>query len=321
MIDALAADALAVGSLGGGSLAGAMANAGAMPLQTAEWASGLIGEQRLYWYTAAFSAAVAFVFLVWTFRLPSRRRRYALVSVYAAVVLSATYAGMANGVLRYEALDGSAVPVTRFVGYLFGINVLIQTVGFVGGLSRRLRAALVVPFLGILLGTLGSWFLQPPLASLASLSSLLSLPLIAYLLLGPGASSASEVGDDRRLLYGKLANVVLLAWLGYLVVGITSRQNLALLDAFVGVFLGTYIDVLLHIGFGAILLRGGNAIDQMVRGPGDVDDDAGGGDGLDGAADEESTATGAETDADSMVATDGGHSHDGGCETTGPDDT
>lgn len=238
----------------------------AVPLQAADWADGLITEQLLYWYTAGFMGFVAVVFLLWMVRLPSQRRKYAFVAVYASAVLCATYVGMAQGLMRYEALDGSAVPVTRFVGYGFGITVFLWMLGIIGGHRRLLRAALLLPFLGITLGTLGGWFLEPPFSRLASVSSLLSLPLIAYLLLGPGASAAAATTDDRRLLYGKLANVVLLAWLGYLVVGIVSRQNLALLDAFAGVFIGTYIDVLLHVGYGVLLLRGGVALDQLAAG-------------------------------------------------------
>lgn len=248
------------------AVGGTLLAAGAFPLQTADWATGLVSEQLLYWYTAAFMLVVALAFAVWTMRLPNRRRKYAFIAVYASAVLSLTYVGMAEGLLRFESIDGAAVPVTRFVGYGFGISVLLWTLGVIGGLSRRLRLALLVPFLGITLGTLGGWFLEPPFSRLSSLSSLLSLPLIAYFLLGPGASAAEQVTDDRRLLYGKLGNVLLLAWLGYLVVGITSRQNLALLDAFIGVFLGTYIDVLLHVGFGALLLRAGDALDQLAAG-------------------------------------------------------
>lgn len=256
------------------------ASSALVALQSAEWAQGLFTEQEIYWATAAFMAAVTLVFLVAALRMDGRRRRYGLVVVYTSVVLTLAYVGMANGVLRYRSLDGAAVPVTRFVGYAFGTTTILLMTGHVGGFSRRLQAAILVPFLGISLGTLGGWFFEPPLNRIASLSSLLSLPLIAYLLLGPGARSAAETTSDRRLLFGKLRNIVLLAWLGYLVVGILSRQNLALLDGFVGVFIGTYIDVALYVGFGFLLLRTGNALDQLARGEesrtGGADDDGGG---------------------------------------------
>ena len=82
--------------------------------------------------------------------------------------------------------------------------------------------------------------------------------------LGPGARSAAETASGRRLLYGKLRNITMLAWLGYLVVGVLSRQSLAVLDGFVGVFLGVYIDVALYVGFGLLLLRTGDALDHLA---------------------------------------------------------
>jgi bacteriorhodopsin len=235
-----------------------------MQAQGAAWAQGLFSEQEIYWYTAGLLSFASLLFLAWTTRLGGHKRKYGLVVVYTSLVLTGTYVGMANGVLRYESIDGTAVPVTRFVGYLFGTTTILFVMGHVGGFSRWLQAALLVPFLGIVGGTLAGWFFEPPISQLASLSSLLSLPLIAYLLLGPGARAAAATTSDRRLLFGKLRNIMLLAWLGYLVVGVLSRQNLAVLDAFAGVFLGVYIDVALYVGFGLLLLRTGDALDQLA---------------------------------------------------------
>lgn len=242
-----------------------------VPLQQNEWATGIVGEQSLYLYTAVFMAFVALAILGWTLRLPSNRRKYGLIAVFTSIVLSVTYLGMWQAVLRFETLDGAPVPLMRFAGYLFGTTTILLMIGRVGGFSRRLQAGMMLAFFGITGGTVGGWFFEPPISQLASLSTLLSLPFVAYILLGPGATSAGNTTDDRRLLYGKLGNLALLVWLGYLVVGVTSRQNLALLDGFAGVFLGAYIDVALYIGFAVILLRAGDALDEMAGGTGDGD--------------------------------------------------
>lgn len=248
-------------------------------LQTAEWANdGLIGEADLYRYTVAVMAVAAVGFLGWTTRLPDRRQRYGLVAAYLSIVACLSYFGMSIGLLRFESLGGQPVPATRFVGYLFSITVILLVTATVAGGGRKLFAALLVPFVAMLGGTFASWFLAEPLSLAGSLSSLLSFPLIAYVLLRPGARAAAKTTDERQLLYGKLRNLVLLAWGSYLVVGIISRQNLGLLDAFAGVFIGTYIDVVLHIGFAAILLRHGAAIDQLVGGASPGGDSPGGSD-------------------------------------------
>jgi bacteriorhodopsin len=236
----------------------------ALQAQGAAWAQGLLPEWQLYWYTAGLMAVFSVIFLLWTTRLSSHRRRYGLLVVYTSLVLMGAYAGMANALLRFESIEGAAVPVMRFVGYAFGTTTILFVTGHVGGFSRRLQVAMVIPFLGITGGTLGGWFFEPPLSQVASVSTLLSLPLIAYIFFGPGARAAAEKDSARRLLYGKLRNVELLAWLGYLVVGVLSRQNLALLDGFVGVFIGLYVDVALYLGFGLLLLRSGDALDSIA---------------------------------------------------------
>ncbi len=233
-------------------------------LQAADWAPGLIDEQTLYRYTATLLAVAAVGFLGWTARLADRHRRYGLLATWVVGAMAVTYFGMSTGLLRLENVDGNAVPLTRFVGYQFSIALVIATTGYVAGLSKKMIAALLVPFFMIIGGTVGGWFLDDPLNSVASISSLLSFPLVAYLLLRPGARSAAGTTADRKLLYGKLRNIVLLVWLGYLVVGIVSRQNAGLLDAFVGVFLGAYLDVIIAVGFGTLLLRHTAALDDVV---------------------------------------------------------
>lgn len=242
-------------------------------LQAADWAPGLIDEQTLYRYTAILLAVAAVGFLGWTARLADRHRRYGLLVTWVVGAIAVTYFGMSMGVLRFENVDGNAVPLTRFVGYQFSIALIVLTTGVVAGLSRRLLGALLLPFFMITGGTAGGWFLPDPYNSVAPLASLLSLPLVAYVLLRPGKRAAAETTPRRKLLYGKLANVVLLVWLGYLVVGIVSRQSAPeLLDAFVGVFLGTYLDVVIHLAFGVLLLRHTGALDDMVA----TGDDGGG---------------------------------------------
>jgi len=185
-------------------------------------------------------------------------------------------------VLRFENAEGSVIPATRYVGYVLTIALMLLLLAEIGGHSTRLQASLLVPFSAISLGNFAGWLFTGPLGSLAGLASLLSFPLAAYLLLRPGKRAARTTSPPRQLLYGKLTNLILLVWLGYLVVGIASRQNAELLDAFVGVFLGSYLDVIVVVGFGAILLRHTGALDDLVAG-GD-DRAAGTGPGADGGA-------------------------------------
>ncbi|MCU4752173.1 bacteriorhodopsin [Halobacteria archaeon AArc-curdl1] len=234
-----------------------------------EWATeGLISEPDLYLYTAVLMAVATLGFLVWTLQLSTRRRRYGVAAAYVTFVLCLAYVGMSTGTIRIESQAGQPVPATRFIAYLFSVSVILWLLTRVGEVGRFGTVGVFVAFLALLGGTISSWFLTEPLAYGSNAVSLLSLLLIAYALLGPGAQDARATTPERHLLFSKLRNLLLLAWISYLIVGLVSRQGLGLLDAFVGIFIGTYIDVLLHVGFGALLLRHGDALDQLSRGTG-----------------------------------------------------
>lgn len=232
-------------------------------LQVTNWAPGLVDEQTLYRYTSVALALAAVGFGVWTVRLSPRHRRYGLFAVYTTAALALAYVGMSTGVLRFENAAGDVIPSTRYVGYVLTIALMLLLLGSIGGMSTRLRASLLVPFTAISLGNFAGWLFSGTAGSLAGLASLASLPLGAYLLLGPGKRAARTTSGGRQLLYGKLTNLILLVWLGYLVVGVVSRQNAGLLDAFVGIFLGAYLDVTVVVGFGIVLLRHTGALDDL----------------------------------------------------------
>jgi len=234
------------------------------PILLFEWAPGLVNEQTLYRYTAVVLGAAAVVCLAWTVRLPDRLRRYGLFATYTTGALGLTYVAMSVGLLRFTSVEGSVIPATRYVGYAFIIAPMLLLAGYVGGMDRRLLASLLVPFAMISGGNFAGWLLPGTAGSLAPLVSLLSLPLAAYLLLAPGRRAARATTENRNLLYGKLSNLLLLAWVGYIVLGTVSRQNAGLLDGFTGVFLGAYVDTLLVVGYAVILLRHTNALDDVI---------------------------------------------------------
>jgi len=60
-------------------------------------------------------------------------------------------------------------------------------------------------------------------------------------------------------------NLLLLLWVFYLIMGFVSRQGLGLLDAFGGIFVVSYLDILARIGFGVLVLRATDATDQVIE--------------------------------------------------------
>ncbi|MDS0476380.1 bacteriorhodopsin [Natrinema sp. 1APR25-10V2] len=239
----------------------------------------MIPELQLYRYAFYVLVAATVGFLVWVSRMPTGKRRYYLPVPIICGTLALGYFGMSAELLTATAANGQPMPMSRYVDYFITTPVMIAIAGLVAGASRRQQVAMFVFGLGWIGATVVGYFLEPPLDSVSTLVTLASLVVLIYLMVGPVTKRSGKQGGERVLLYGKLRNLLILIWVFYLVLGIASRQNLGLLDAFSGVFLGVYIDVLTRVGFGVLVLRATDATDQVIeqlQSSGSGDDGSGG---------------------------------------------
>lgn len=238
----------------------------------------MIPELQMYRIVFYVMAAATALFLVWIARMPAGKRRYYLPVAIVCGTLSLAYFGMSIELARYTTPGGQPIPLSRYGDYVITAPIMITIAGLVGGATRRQLVAVNVLTVTWIGATVAAFFLTPPEQYAANLATLACLLAVVVVLLGPISRRARRQTGERALLFGQLRNLVVLLWLIYLVLGLSTRQGFGLLDAFSGVFVASYLDVFTRIGFGVLLLRGADAIDQVVDG----DESAGDSDGRDG---------------------------------------
>lgn len=223
----------------------------------------MIPELQLYQLTAAALGVVTLGILVATMRLPARHRQYGLACVLITGSMGAAYVLMSFEILTIQNVAGEWLPVARFGGYMIAFSAMIAFLTRIAGVGYRWTALLVVLLFGVIAGTVLSWYFDEPASFGGVALTVTSLSLLSVVLLRSIPAKAVDISDERRLLYGKLRNLSLLIWWLYIVIGLITRQNLGLLDAFVGIFLGAYADVVIVVGFVGILLRSEDALDHL----------------------------------------------------------
>jgi bacteriorhodopsin len=223
-----------------------------------------VGELTFYGIVGAVMT-VAFVFFAVAVRQYSgRMRRYMIVAPFFCGVLAVGYFGMAAETLRVYSASGRAVPLSRFLLYLFTYTSVAGLIGVFAGAERKYLSIGVGLLAGFVVGTVINWYFAPPIESLGKLMVVGTLVGLLWLLFRPYTEAAESVSGTRRLAFGKMRNLMTLLLLMYFIVGLTSRQGLGLLGTFTGVYMGGYLDVLGHIGMAALVLRSEEAVAELA---------------------------------------------------------
>jgi len=224
----------------------------------------LIGELAFYGLVGIVAAIAFGGSALWTRRHAGARLRYTLAAPYVTGVLALGYVGMSGEVLTLVAHDGRPVPVSRFLVYLLTYTAVVVYVGLLADADRRTTLLGSGFIVGFTLATMLNWLFPAPVGTVGKALTLVCIVGLLWTLFRPLTRAAAGVSGPRRLAFGKLRNLLALLVLGYLVVGLTSRQGLGLLDAFTGVYLGGYLDVMGHLGFAALVLRSTDAVDELA---------------------------------------------------------
>ncbi|ARS90836.1 bacteriorhodopsin [Natrarchaeobaculum aegyptiacum] len=226
----------------------------------------MIEHTTLFGLSSGIIGLMAVVFFGWTVRRSSRFRVYGFAVVVACGAMSVAYLLMAAEVLTVTT-TGREESVARFFGYTIAWAAVCGVVGAVTDADRRYVIGLLVFVLGCLWGTFASWVLGGLAGTVVSIGIFTSLIAMVYVLFGPLTNSARTVSADRLLLYEKTRNLVILVFAGLLLTGLVSEQNFGLTDAFVGQLAATYIDLVWLAGFGGLVFRYQDALEEAGNGP------------------------------------------------------
>lgn len=232
----------------------------------------LLTVEEQYMVFAVLMAVVAIGFIIAVVRLPSSRRRYYLPIMVLPAVTAIALAMVSQNILVPTGPDGDPVPLPRMVAYGVLFPTIMIYIGLAGGVSRKEIATLVGLILMVVGGLVFSWLVPEPVGPLGVIVMLVSLVATAYLLLGPYARIAAEQSGTRNLLYGKLRNLVLLLWVMLVATGLAAPQTLGLLERLMSSFMGNYIDMLAVLGFGLIVLRSQEAMNEIFQEKGLLDE-------------------------------------------------
>lgn len=251
----------------------------------------MIPELTLYRYTFYAMAALTGFFLLWVARFPTGKRRYYLPIPIICGILTLAYFGMSFELYQVTTPTGQPVQTSRYVDYYIAGPMMVTIAGIVAGASRRQLVGLNLVMVSWTTATVAGYFLEEPLSYGANIANLVLLGLLAYILIWPITRKSGEQSGERVLLYGKLRNLLLILFGAYLVIGLISRQGFGLLDAFSGIFIGSYLDVLTRVGFCVLVLRATDATDQIIN---EIESNDPGDDGSGGVTLEKSEESGVE---------------------------
>lgn len=225
----------------------------------------MVAPIEFYRITFYVMAAATVGFLLWVSRFPKGKRRYYLPLPIICGILSLSYFGMSMEFYELTTPTGQPVQTSRYLDYFISGPMMITIAGIVAGASRRQLVGLNAIMIAWTSATVAGYFLTEPVVYVANIANFVLLGVLAYTLIWPITHRSGEQGGERVLLYGKLRNLLLILFGAYLVIGLISRQGLGLLDAFSGIFVGSYLDALTRIGFCTLILRATDATDQIIE--------------------------------------------------------
>ncbi|NGM67974.1 bacteriorhodopsin [Natronolimnobius sp. AArcel1] len=185
-------------------------------------------------------------------------RRYGYAAVVASGAMALSYLGM--GIAHGAGFETDAI---RFVGYTGLWTAICLVVTGVAGAGRYLTSALLAIVLTRLWVTYASWQLEGTIGTVLTLVPFVLLAAGIYLLFGPFMRAASRVSGERRLLYTKLRNLIVLGWIALVVTGMLGEAA-ALTDDFISQLVAAYVEVIIVVGFGGIVLRSADALTETA---------------------------------------------------------
>jgi sensory rhodopsin len=229
----------------------------------------IVPATTIYFGTAALLGIGGLLVAALGLRTRGRSRRICLVAAVPALAMAVAYVFMGMEWVTVTTA-GREQSVMRFVGYTLAIAAFVYVIRVLLDLSRRTTLVLVVVLWLQPWFSLSSWVAPEPLATLSSLGALVGTLLGAYALFVPITRRAGAVTGESRLLYAKLRNLFVLCT-GLLVVqALISEQAFGLTNLFVGQIAASYIDLVLELGIGLLVLSGRDAFETgETEQPGD----------------------------------------------------
>lgn len=214
--------------------------------------AGVFSGSIVYQATLVVLVVGTAIGTVFAARRPSSDRRAVALGLLAPAGMTVAYLGMLAGWLTVQttATDQS---LFRFFGYTVTALVLAELFRRLVRLSTKQTAILAGTFLLYPWASLGTWVLGGAGEQVATVIVLGSLLFGAYLLYGPLAGAAVEVGGRRYLMYRRLRNHIYLLMSILVVISLLSDQALEVLTHFTAQLAAGYADIIYAFGIATLV--------------------------------------------------------------------
>ncbi|MFP4188658.1 MAG: bacteriorhodopsin [Halobacteriales archaeon] len=209
-------------------------------------------------------------------------KEFFVITIFITAIAAANYLSMALGfgvtTLEVESAP-SFVPIAengsytleifwaRYSDWLFTTPLLLLDIALLVKASKETIATLigldVYMILTGLAATMSQVWINRIVWWAVSTGALLAL---LYILVGSLSRKADEMGGDTASLFSTLRNIVIVLWLAYPVVWLIGSEGAALIGLGPETAIFAVLDVLAKVGFGFVLLRSRNVLEDVTSG-------------------------------------------------------
>ena len=214
---------------------------------------------------------LAFLAMGWS-ETDLEKQEYYIVTIFIPAIATVSYFSMAMGYgLTELAVPWQSQPLdiywARYADWLFTTPLLLLDLALLAGADRNTIATLVGLDVGMILtGLVGALTTASPGMRIAwwGISTGFFLVLL-YVLVSRLSSQAAARSGDVASLFGTLRNLVIVLWTAYPIVWIVGTEGLGLVGLYPETAAFMVLDLTAKVGFGFVLLRSRNVIDQAVE--------------------------------------------------------
>jgi bacteriorhodopsin len=207
-----------------------------------------------------------------------RKQEFFIITTFITGIAAVSYFSMFQGfgVISIELANGTALERiywARYADWLFTTPLLLLDLGLLAGANRNTLATLVGLDVGMIvtglvgaLATGGGSSLSPGATRIAwwGISCGFFVVLLYYLVSTLGSVAAQRSGDVASL-FSTLRNIIIVLWTAYPIVWIIGTEGtLEIVGLGVETVLFMILDLAAKVGFGFILLRSRDVLDQAA---------------------------------------------------------
>jgi bacteriorhodopsin len=199
-----------------------------------------------------------------------RKQEFYIITIFIAAIASVSYFSMfmGYGVIDVAVAGGETLKIywARYADWLFTTPLLLLDLALLAGASRNTIATLVgLDVAMILTGLVGALATESATMRIAwwGISTGFFVVLLYFLVSTLSANAAQKSGDVAAL-FGTLRNLIIVLWTAYPIVWIIGTEGtIDLIPLGVETAAFMVLDLAAKVGFGFILLRSRNVLDQV----------------------------------------------------------